>query len=136
MLILHPSKKPKDVAKAKKLIKGLTLQWEDINPLDERNVVNTTIGHTNPIMRLCAREIVASHANMIFAQMRFTWLINITLFFKYPNGDKYQEDVELEANCYLKDLNAHCLTEITATKRLHAENAYQFTAFKIQCVGV
>jgi len=129
------SKSPKNMAKAKRLIRGLTLEWDDLNPLDGMHVVFTKIGHRNPITRLSANAMVNQYAQFIFERMRMTWRVQITLFFQYANGDKYKEDIELECNCHLKSLNDHCLDEIKQARKLHADDAYRFTSFKIECVG-
>jgi hypothetical protein len=132
---LLASKSPKTIAKAKKLIKGLTLEWDDLNPLDATHVVNTKVGHRNPVTRLSAKAMVDRYAKYIFERIRMVWSVQITLFFLYPNGDKYREDIELECNCYLNTLNDHCLDEIKAAKKLHSDESYNFTSFKIECIG-
>lgn len=129
------SRSPKNIAKAKKLIKGLTLEWDDLNPLDATHVVNTKVGHRNPITRLSAKEMVRQYAQFIFERIRMVWSVQITMFFQYANGDKYQEEIELESSCHLKSLNDHCLEEIAKTRKLHAEDAYRFTTFKVECIG-
>jgi hypothetical protein len=132
---LLASKSPKNMAKAKRLIKGLTLEWDDLNPLDATHVVNTKVGHRNPITRLSAKEMVRQYAQFIFERIRMVWRVQIIMFFQYANGDKYQEEIELECNCHLNSLNDHCLSEIEQGKKLHAKDAYRFTSFKIECIG-
>jgi len=129
------SKSPKNITKAKRLIKGLTLRWDDLNPMDATHVVNTKVGHRNPVIRLDARKMVMQHARFIFEKIRMAWSVQITLFFLYPNGDKYREEIELECNCYLNTLNDHCLEEIKFAKKLHSAESYNFTSFKIECIG-
>jgi hypothetical protein len=98
-------------------------------------VVNTKVGHRNPVTRLSAKAMVDRYAKYIFERIRMVWSVQITLFFLYPNGDKYREDIELECSCYLNTLNDHCLDEIKAAKKLHSDESYNFTSFKIECIG-
>jgi len=125
-----------EITRARKMVKGLTLEWEDLNPFDERSVVTTKVSHANHMARIWAPDLVRNKSNPVFTKMRFTWDIKITLFFEYPNKDKYEEEVELQANCLLKDVNDVCLREIQNERKRHADDAYRFTKFNVLCTGI
>ncbi len=125
-----------EVSRARKMVKGLTLEWEDLNPFDERAAVTATISHTSPMARMWVFDFMLNTKNPVFTKMRFTWAVKITLFFEYPNGDKYEEELDIEANCVLKHLDDVCLSEIQNERKRHAEDAYRFTKFNVLCAGI
>jgi hypothetical protein len=127
---------PKAISKAKKLVKGLILEWQDANPTEEAVIEKPKISHKNPVLRLAASQMLADYSNYIFKRLRFKWRVTVTLFFKYPNRDKYEEEVVLDADCYLADLNDLCLSEIKTELRRHHEKAFYNSKFFIECVGV
>lgn len=129
------SGKPKEIAKAKKIVKGFMMEWDDLNPLDERAIVSTKLSHTSPAARMWVHEFAGIKNNPIFTKMRFLWNIKITLFFEYPNGDKYESEMEMDIHCLLKEVDEVCLKEIEVERRCHASDAYRFTRFNITCVG-
>lgn len=127
---------PKTISKAKKMIKGLTLEWNDPNPINVAVIEKPKIGHKNPVIRLTARNILSEYSNYIYRHLRLKWRVTITLFFKYPNHDKYEEEIILESDCYLAEINGLCRSEIKTELKRHHENAFYNSRFFIECVGV
>jgi hypothetical protein len=125
----------KAISRAKKIVKGFMIEWDDLNPLDERAIVSTKLSHTSPVARMWVHEFVGLRNNPIFTKIRFLWNIRITLFFEYPNGDKYEEELEMDVTCLLKEADEVCLTQIEFERKRHASDAYRFTRFNITCAG-
>ena len=149
---------PKTISKAKKMIKGLTLEWNDTNPTEEAAIEKPKISHKNPVLRLAASQMLADYSNYIFKRLRFKWEVTITMFFRCDGAEcdmldaagfvgnfeclqnfktgEVQEEVILNADCYLADLNDLCLSEIKAELKRHTGKTFYNSRFFIECVGV
>jgi hypothetical protein len=127
---------PKAISKDKKLVKGLTLEWQDANPIENASIEKPKISHRNPVLRLVASRILADHSNRIFKRLRFKWRVTITLFFECTNQKIEEEEVVLDADCYLYDLNDVCLSEIKKELSRDTERRFYNSRFFIECVGV
>ena len=129
---------PKAISKAKKLVKGLTLEWQDANPTEDSSIEKPKISHKNPVLRLAVSQMLADYSNYIFKRLRFKWRVTITLFFvdcaNQERGE--EEEVILDADCYLYDLNDICLSEIKKELKRDTERRFYNSRFFIECVGV
>ncbi len=62
-------------------VKGLQVTWEDRDPLSESHKrIPGTVGHRNPIMRLCAEKIMQDHGDWITHTQPFRWLVKVTCY--------------------------------------------------------
>lgn len=126
---------PKTISKAKKLVKGLTLEWEDATPLADRKIARPKVGHSNPITRLFADKILADFSNTIFKNMRFKWRVTIKLFFRLEDKNEIV-NIFLDSDCILDELNDVCMAEIKDEIKQNKYGKFYNSHFFIECIGL
>ena len=127
----------KMLKRARAGIKGLIIDWIDIDPLtDSSRVIPGNVGHKNPVYRLTAREIFEDHGEFITQRQSFRWVVKIDVIFDYDNGQRQIETRELEAFTTISKLNEYALEQIQDAMRHGDKTKYKHTEFTIECIGV
>jgi len=130
------SKKQHSSARARKLVKGLQISWEDRDPLSESSeVIPGEVTHSNPLLRLTAEKVFRDFGDYITQGQVFLWRVELAVIFLYANGLEQSEKYELVAKCKLSDVNDQCLELIQAGRRAGADEYYLTTRFTVECLG-
>lgn len=125
------------IQRARRLVKGLIIEWTDTDPLKEEDtVLPGSVSHKNPMIRPSARKIFQDYQDWIVGRQPFLWLVTITTHFLYDNGVEDRWTTELEAFTTISKINEHALAEIEADFRRGDPSKYTHTAFRIECIGI
>lgn len=122
--------------KAKRLVKGLVISWEDQDPLSDGQKVGAgKVSHRNPVYRLMAKDIFRGCGDWIVHQQPLRWLIKICVVFRYDNGVDQEEIRELEGCSTIDGLNEFCMEEIEDAFKHGNMGKYFTTKFEIECIS-
>lgn len=123
------------IKRARRILKGLILTWQDDAPEKEDNApkFKVDITHKNPNLRPIARSIFNDFRQYIYFEAILRWRVIATTVFVYPNGMEQREETELEAFTRLADLNPLVLAEIAHDKR-YGEH-FSHVEFYVECLS-
>lgn len=77
------------------IAKGLTYNFDVIDPLGKNEVKNIVFGHTSPVFRIKCRGIFVQMRDWLF-QTQLYWRLTVRVITEYDNGTKQHEDYQFE----------------------------------------
>ena len=116
---------------------GMCIEWSDKTPMEDADhIVNGTVTHSNPLLRLAAMKLWSSaFGYRLTTDLPAKWVVRIVGEFLYPDGTKQLEERELEAHCVLTQINDVALEQIQEIRR-YGGGEYQTTHFHVRCAGL
>lgn len=128
------NKPVKCIKRARRLVKGLTIEWVDDRPDHEGTIdhFHVSVSHKNPVMRPAARDMFREFVDYITIQTPFYWKVNAETIFEYPNGMQQSEQTEIKGFFPLTEVNDLLLAELAEDKRKGAH--FKHVHFTVECI--
>lgn len=127
--------KNKMINRAKKLMKGMIIEWVDVDI--DKNITdpNMRFSHRNPINRIHARSIFTAGHKWIIYDAKLQWLIDYDVVFEYETGiDKHGNQIRYFGTFY--DLNEFMIDQIKADQRRGDMSKFKHVEFRAECLDI
>ena len=115
-------------------VKGMIIEYQDVDPLAGSPTIKGTVTHRNPVLNLCAAKVYHDFHDWIRNREPFLWRVTMKVETQCPNGYNYFEEREVTAFTLLNRLNEYCMDAIEDAFRHVNMDYYVTTHFKMECI--
>lgn len=117
-----------------KYLKGVTIKWSLVDPLgDDNNIIDSVIGHSNPVSRL-KMHLIKPHLNRVIEEMVLLYRVRVRVCFDHDGDKGFREAViayEALINAAKPELD-DTIEQIFSESNM---NFYTHTEYKLEILG-